>query len=344
MSYVEHDIEYYIRLIFAIPSAIIIALMMCGLVSTFINTYFCICIQSKYRYALSSVFLRCYNICYKMVNRCGFENPLEHLIIYNELSTFNKVYSSGFTSVNTKDRKGQSLIHLASERGYEHFIHILARCGCTMINNCDNKGLSPLDYAIINRNISIISTLVLYGAELNKHLLITILKNNEYKILRVLFLHFDLSCVLFNKNESMVFLAASYGHLKIIKILVKYGYAMITTRNDDGLNPLHIAAARGHINIIEYLSSIMGSQCEQLDNHRRTPLFYALHYNEYHCAYILKILYGTKDTYIDTLPNMHVEFLDAHISDEHRLSTRHRIYFSRHLFDMLIYDNIYYVD
>uniref|UniRef100_A0A8C1GM98 Ankyrin repeat and death domain containing 1A n=1 Tax=Cyprinus carpio TaxID=7962 RepID=A0A8C1GM98_CYPCA len=70
-------------------------------------------------------------------------------------------------------------------------------------------------------------------------------------------------------------LAAWFGHLSILKILVSAG-AKLTCENKNGLNLLHCAAQRGHISILEYImEDLENVQLNKVDKSGKTAFHLA---------------------------------------------------------------------
>lgn len=76
---------------------------------------------------------------------------------------------------------------------------------------------------------------------------------------KLLFAHFKNKCIddinETYKNKTLIFAAAEVGSLSMVKFLVKNG-ADISIPNGNGVLPMHIAAAKGHVDLIDYFGSL----------------------------------------------------------------------------------------
>lgn len=79
--------------------------------------------------------------------------------------------------------------------------------------------------------------------------------------------------------------AATRGHLEVIQLLLDFGWN-INNVNDLLETPLHLAAYNGHVPIAECLLD-RGANVNALNNEDETPLFYAARKNQYRIVRLL---------------------------------------------------------
>ncbi len=117
------------------------------------------------------------------------------------------------------------------------------------LNQYDTFGKTPLIYAIINSNFTLITTLIKYGANVNLpdkgnnfplHYVFYYKNCDFYNIFKLLLDSGADPNVQNKQGETPLHLAIKYGCIKIAQILLKYG-ANPDIQNRDGNTPLHLA-------------------------------------------------------------------------------------------------------
>ena len=119
--------------------------------------------------------------------------------------------------LNSRDKLGETPLHVAAVMGYEGISTLLIEGGAD-VNARDKRGLTPLHAAAWMGHQEIVSLLLASGAEINA------------------------------KSESGVaplHTAALTGREKTVSLLIANG-ADIDVKNNDGMTPLHVAAFEGH--------------------------------------------------------------------------------------------------
>lgn len=74
-------------------------------------------------------------------------------------------------------------------------------------------------------------------------------------------------------GESALSIAAAHGHLHIVQLLLAYTVE-VDSRDGIGRTPLSLAAEAGYLEVVQYLASY-GADCDAGDDFKRTPLSYA---------------------------------------------------------------------
>jgi len=82
--------------------------------------------------------------------------------------------------------------------------------------------------------------------------------------------------------------AAMHGHLSVVEVLVKAG-ADVNAQNYEGKTPLHCAAMNGHLSLVKVLVKA-GAYVNALDNGGETPLHYAAAHDTADTAFVIKAL------------------------------------------------------
>jgi ankyrin repeat protein len=78
---------------------------------------------------------------------------------YEFYDTFLKILNESNFLINTKDKNGNTLLHIVAEQDVSEFLApVLAQGADTSVLN--NEGLSPLDIAIRNESVQIVAQLV----------------------------------------------------------------------------------------------------------------------------------------------------------------------------------------
>lgn len=126
------------------------------------------------------------------------------------------------------------------------------------LNQRDERGLSPLQVAILSNHIKCAAFLIEKGADVNIQTT-AILSSNDHQdkdrakpiFNKITAPEWELM-VPFDKKITALHLAAAFGYQTIVKLLIKHG-AKINLRSNGGVSPLHYASLFGHSEIIHTL-------------------------------------------------------------------------------------------
>lgn len=84
-------------------------------------------------------------------------------------------------------------------------------------------------------------------------------------------------------GRPLLHIAAEFGHAPIINLLIKDHKAHVNGKDEDGNTPLHIAALRGHLDVVKMLVE-NDARIDSRDHDGQTPLFKTMKYAEYRIA------------------------------------------------------------
>ncbi|PON78466.1 Notch [Trema orientale] len=147
------------------------------------------------------------------------------------------------------------------------------------ISGCSESQLTKsLKLAIESENPDLVSALIDAGAEINgkdsdgRSLLGSAVKAGSVDMVRVLIAS---GCRVDNSADRVLHDAAAMNRIDLIEILCKSsGNLELNSADSDGRTPVHIAAARGHVEALSFLLSAGGSG-EARDSKGWTPLHHS---------------------------------------------------------------------
>lgn len=130
----------------------------------------------------------------------------------------------------------------------QHVQHWIEHVGCD-INAVDNTGTTPLQRAVLGRNLQIVEYLLLQGARVNAKAT--------------------------DDQDTALHIAAAHGFLAIVESLLAHG-ADVEARNAVGIVPLLIATQNNHLEIVQALT-LHGASTRALWPSRNGDRFPCLH-------------------------------------------------------------------
>ncbi|KAK0571941.1 hypothetical protein LWI29_023793 [Acer saccharum] len=131
------------------------------------------------------------------------------------------------------------------------------------------------------------------------------------------------------RKSSPLHLAAAKGYIDIVKSLISVNPETCFVRDRDGRNPLHIAAIKGHVSVLKELLRVRPDAARILTDRGETILHLCVRYNQLEA---LKFLVETlddpdfvscKDHYGNTI--LHIAVADKQVEAIKFLSTSTRI-------------------
>ncbi|XP_071636453.1 uncharacterized protein [Temnothorax longispinosus] len=193
--------------------------------------------------------------------------------------------------VNTRDNNGITPLHAAVVEGHKDIVNLLIK-NKAQVDARDFTDITPLLAAVKVGNKEIVEILVANGANVNVKSnnmtpLFSAIEHNHKEIVEVLLangVNVDAECI---KSLSLAVLA---GYSDIVEILLKNKILVNTKITDMKFTLLHLAAKRGHKDIVNALIA-RGAYIDAITICDLTPLCFAAHggYEE-----VVKILIASK--------------------------------------------------
>jgi len=168
-----------------------------------------------------------------------------------DIETVKQHLAAG-TDVNTKNSRGWTPLHLATDQGHKEVVELLLAKGAN-VNAKDDKGRTTLDWAE-EENKEITDLLHKHGGKTGK----------ELKKLEAV--------------KESIHAAARYGNIEAVKQHLAAG-TDVSFRNKNGDTPLNYAAFLGHMEIVELLVE-NGANVNAKGLADWTPLHLAAHNNK----------------------------------------------------------------
>ncbi len=148
--------------------------------------------------------------------------------------------------INAKDNMGNTVLHIAAQKGEIKKVKILLEKKPLWVNSKNRFGITPLHYAAIDGHQEIATQLITAGANVNSKT---------------------------NTGITPLYGAVSAGKKEMIRLLIQNGAKVNTTTGDSAL-PLHAATRR---DIAEILVAA-GARVKSVNKYGFTPLHIAAHY------------------------------------------------------------------
>jgi len=157
-----------------------------------------------------------------------------------------KEFIANGADVNAKHGGGWTILHAASENGFQDIVECLISSGAD-VNAVDSRGVTPLHCAAFKGFESCVELLISSDAKVN-------IRNSG--------------------NETPLHWAAGQGHRNVAESLVLKG-SVINYPDCKGFTPLHCAVNNGQISVVEYLIK-NGADIQVADTKGTTPLHTAV--------------------------------------------------------------------
>ena len=150
-------------------------------------------------------------------------------------------------------------LHRALLRGCRRHAYALIENGAIDINQCDEKGGTPLMYAAMRGYSDLVHTLLTRGAETAAvnatgfdALHASSMNGDGATVQALVDGGADLETVEDSAAATSLHMASQAGNLEVVKILVRAG-AQVDRRMKDGETALYLAATRGHSRVVSFL-------------------------------------------------------------------------------------------
>ena len=207
-----------------------------------------------------------------LIDEKGDQLPAIHYASrYGQLEIVQLLLIRNIGLLDVKDTFSQTPICFAAAYGHAHVVEHLAKLGAdlTIVTNSPGHrahGFLPIDWAIYREHYAVVQTLVDHSAKID-------MRFGEQQI-------------------HLIHLASKRGLVDVAKIFLNKEPGLLNLMDAHGQTPLLWAAARGHVHVVEYLTSA-GADVEMAINrpnhadHGKTPLTRALEGKHYDAANVL---------------------------------------------------------
>ena len=153
--------------------------------------------------------------------------------------------------LHRKDILGREPLHYASQNGHLNCVKALVKEYSCDVNVADKTGVTPIQLAAERGNVDVFQFLL---RESNAD---HTLKNDT--------------------GRSPLHYASQKGCLPIVEtLLVECKVNCMEIDLAHGVTALHLAASNGHLDVVKLLSAQPNCECDFLDFHEHTPLYYAI--------------------------------------------------------------------
>ncbi|XP_014270743.1 putative ankyrin repeat protein RF_0381 [Halyomorpha halys] len=222
----------------------------------------------------------------------GGPNPLFLAVERNNVEILKALAFSvvGRENLNSTNDSGDTLMHIASSKGFIESVRILRLLHVTY-DSKNNYGQTPLYKAVENGYLEIIKELITAGADINtqtdsKDTLMHLTAANGNIVIAELLLK---NCIKIDVKNSIgqppIYKAAQSGKIEMMKLLISEGadiYTMI-----DGEFMLHKAAREGNVNAVINLINSGFNRIDIVDLNDATPLYLAVEHGHYKVVELL---------------------------------------------------------
>lgn len=178
--------------------------------------------------------------------------------------------------LDARDNYGWYPLHSAASKGRNDIIGLLLEAHCD-INCTDMKGYTPLHRAILKNQVPTVEFLLLNDANVkmitddgNTPLCMVCASSGSVDLANILILEGTIISAKYGPDKiSPLHLAATKGHTDLVRVLVSVGISP-NVRDISGMTPLHRAAFKGQTEMAQLLISL-GSDPLLKDGSGATP-------------------------------------------------------------------------
>ena len=184
---------------------------------------------------------------------------------------------------HTKNKMGQSLLHIAAQFGQLSILQYLMSLPKMSIDTPADWGRTPLHYAAENGHLNIVQ----YIVSLNNGNASEISDDGRTPLHEAAsecqtdVVKFLLTCknLDINKRDANGYTALHYaaqsGHSPVVSLLISTKGIDINIKDEEGKTPLHYASGEGKIEVMNILLDMKGIIVNSQDKDGKTPLHYA---------------------------------------------------------------------
>jgi ankyrin repeat protein len=223
----------------------------------------------------------------KMLMSNGARSGLHLAALQGDVYIVRSFLEQQIFSINSIRNSGLTPLHLAVMGGHRQVIELLLNSGAT-IDFFTTAGETPLYQAIKFNRLELTNLLIDRGADPNHILALHLAVRQNYP---------DLVRLLITKSVDVNYqrtsvntplhTAAEQGFREIAEILLANGAQVNIKSKVEGKTPLHYASQKDFLNVVELLVN-NNAKINMTDNFLRTPLDYAVHYNNFDTVDFLK--------------------------------------------------------
>ncbi|KAL7055049.1 hypothetical protein AAHC03_024535 [Spirometra sp. Aus1] len=158
------------------------------------------------------------------------------------------------------DQHQRNLLHMAVLSGSSEVVAVLCQnpASAALINEFDEDGMTPLQYAVRELNYDCVEILLAHGAKPN---------------------------IKSPKATFPIIMAAQKGDVEMVRILIS-GKARIKKKNRSGNTPLHVASMANHVGVVMELLQV-GADIEVRNKRLQPPLIAAVEQNSAEATEVL---------------------------------------------------------
>jgi len=177
-----------------------------------------------------------------------------HALTGGTIEEVKRLVESNPTCLNAQsDETGQTPVFIAATMNRIDIIEYLAGKDANLETR-DNRGLSPMDAAVVNEKIEVIKCLAKYGADINASMFTAVMagKTDAIECLK------ELGADLEAKNRdgmTPITMAALAGQVDSIKCLTNLG-VKVNAKSENDIAPIFLAVQAGQLDCVKYLISL----------------------------------------------------------------------------------------
>ncbi|KAL3872338.1 hypothetical protein ACJMK2_040269 [Sinanodonta woodiana] len=183
--------------------------------------------------------------------------------------------------ITARNNTGAHILHISAANANLKIVKYLIRTNPGLLQQNDKNGFTALHHAALGGSVPVLETLIAAGLDITArnndgdHVLHIAAYYNNLKVVKYLI---DINPGLLQENDkdgsTSLPSAVSKWSVRMIETLI-VARLDITARNNTGAHILHIVAANDNLRIVKYLIKTMPGLLEQNDKNGWTPLHHA---------------------------------------------------------------------
>jgi len=203
------------------------------------------------------------------------------------IECFKLLLSSG-ADLRAKTKYHQTVLHMAAAQTYD-FLAFVIQAGLKPDDSLLNGSDSPLSLATARNRVDNVRLLLESGADVNDRSALTYAFRHRYVEIANLLVKkgADINMRDNYYHYTPLHFVSSNGMIELFELLMAQENIDINAKSKDGSTPLHLAAAGGHILLVEGLLKA-GADANVEDNNGDTPASVALKHRQQQAAKIIQ--------------------------------------------------------